>query len=62
MESGEGATICYLHACRSAIEGRTRKYLAKAIWLLTYDDEKLTIATTLEKHHQGVPAIQWLPW
>ncbi|XP_035826346.1 transformation/transcription domain-associated protein isoform X2 [Aplysia californica] len=62
METGEGATICYLHACRSAIEGRTRKYLAKAIWLLTYDDENLTIATTLDKHHQGIPAIQWLPW
>ncbi|RUS77842.1 hypothetical protein EGW08_014394 [Elysia chlorotica] len=62
MEAGEGATVCYLHACRSSIEGRTRKYLAKAIWLLTYDDENLTIATTLDKNHQGIPAIHWLPW
>ncbi|CAL1526416.1 unnamed protein product [Lymnaea stagnalis] len=62
IDHGEGATICYLHACRSSIEGRTRKYLAKAIWLLTYDDENLTIATTLDKHHQGILAIHWLPW
>ncbi|GFN80649.1 transformation/transcription domain-associated protein [Plakobranchus ocellatus] len=62
MEAGEGATVCYLHACRSSMEGRTRKYLAKAIWLLTYDDENLTIATTLDKNHQGIPAIHWLPW
>ncbi|BFZ01386.1 hypothetical protein BsWGS_04423 [Bradybaena similaris] len=62
IEIGEGAIICYLHACRSSIEGRTRKYLAKAIWLLTYDDENLTLATTLDKHHNGIPAIHWLPW
>ncbi|XP_055874365.1 transformation/transcription domain-associated protein-like isoform X5 [Biomphalaria glabrata] len=62
MDHGESAVICYLHSCRSAVEGHTRKYLAKAIWLLTYDDENLSIATAIDKYHLGIQAIHWLPW
>ena len=36
--------------------------MAKVIWLLTYDDDKLQLAEAVDKYNQGVPPIQWLPW
>ena len=35
------AMTCYLHACRNQDEPKSRKYLARILWLLTYDDEKV---------------------
>jgi len=32
------------------------------LWLLTYDDEKLSLAEAVDKYYVGIPAIQWLPW
>lgn len=32
---------CYLHACRNQDEPKSRKYLARILWLLTYDDDKV---------------------
>jgi len=54
--------ICYLHACRSNHEAKCRKYLARSLWLLTYDDDKSTLAITLEKYCIGVHPAHWLPW
>ncbi|XP_041366452.1 transformation/transcription domain-associated protein-like [Gigantopelta aegis] len=62
IQQGEFAITCYLHACRHQNEGKSRKYLAKVLWLLTYDDEKLTLASAVDKYCVGVPPIQWLPW
>ncbi|KAK6165821.1 hypothetical protein SNE40_022660 [Patella caerulea] len=62
IQQGEFAITCYLHACRHQNEGKSRKYLAKVLWLLTYDDDKLTLANAVDKHCVGVPPIQWLPW
>ena len=59
---GVYALICYLHACRSNHEAKCRKYLARSLWLLTYDDEKATLADTLEKYCIGVHPAHWLPW
>lgn len=60
---GVWAITCYLHACRHQNESKSRKYLAKVIWLLTYDDEDCTLAIAVDKYaNPGVPAIQWLPW
>ena len=56
------ALICYLHACRSNHETKCRKYLARSLWLLTYDDEKGNLAETLEKYCVGVHPAHWLPW
>ncbi len=36
--------------------------MAKVLWLLTYDDEKLSLADAVDKYNVGVPPIQWLPW
>uniref|UniRef100_T1JAK1 Transformation/transcription domain-associated protein n=1 Tax=Strigamia maritima TaxID=126957 RepID=T1JAK1_STRMM len=59
---GISSIICYLHACRHQNESKTRKYLAKVIWLLTYDDEKQSLAEAVDKYSLGVPPVQWLPW
>ncbi|RWS25705.1 transformation/transcription domain-associated protein-like protein, partial [Leptotrombidium deliense] len=62
MHLGVSALICYLHACRHQNESKSRKYLAKVLWLLTYDDEKLNLAEAVEKYNVGVPPVCWLPF
>ena len=62
MKYGVEAITCYLHACRQQNESKSRKYLAKVIWLLTYDDDQLQLAEAVDKYMTGVPPIQWLPW
>ncbi|KAL0100349.1 hypothetical protein PUN28_019603 [Cardiocondyla obscurior] len=59
---GVSALVCFLHACRHQNESKSRKYIAKILWLLTYDDDKSLLMDTLDKYAVGVPAIQWLPW
>ncbi|CAH1788418.1 unnamed protein product [Owenia fusiformis] len=59
---GVSAITCYLHACRHQNESKSRKYLAKVLWLLTYDNEESTLAEAVDKYCIGVPPIQWLPW
>lgn len=59
---GERAICAYMHACRHQNEAKSRKFLSKVLWLLSYDNDqhKLTIAT--EHYNPGVPPINWLPW
>ena len=59
---GINALVCFLHACRHQNESKSRKYIAKILWLLTYDDDKCSLMETVDKYAVGVPAIQWLPW
>lgn len=59
---GTQAITCFLHACRHQNESKSRKYLAKVLWLLTYDDDKSTLTEAVDKYSVGVPPIQWLPW
>nr|XP_018666778.1 transformation/transcription domain-associated protein isoform X1 [Ciona intestinalis]XP_018666779.1 transformation/transcription domain-associated protein isoform X2 [Ciona intestinalis] len=61
-QAGVSAITCYLHACRHQNEHKSRKYLAKVIWLLSYDDEQCTLADAVDKYSVGVPSIQWLAW
>ncbi|KAH8009834.1 hypothetical protein HPB51_020182 [Rhipicephalus microplus] len=56
------ALTCYLHACRHQSEPKGRKYMAKVLWLLTYDNEQNVLAETVDKYNSGVPPLQWLPW
>ncbi len=53
---------CYLHACRNQSEAKCRKYLARIVWMLTYDDDKGTLAETVDKYYVGISPIHWLPW
>ncbi|XP_077554082.1 transformation/transcription domain-associated protein-like isoform X4 [Haemaphysalis longicornis] len=56
------ALTCFLHACRHQNEPKARKYLAKVLWLLTYDSEQGLLAEAVDKYNAGVPPLQWLPW
>lgn len=59
---GVNAITCFLHACRQNNEAKARKYLAKVLWLLSYDDEKSSLMEALDKYSIGIPPILWLPW
>ncbi|XP_071811547.1 transformation/transcription domain-associated protein-like isoform X3 [Apostichopus japonicus] len=61
---GESAIVCFLHACRHQNTGKSRKYLAKVLWLLSYEDDKSghNLAKAVETYTVGVPPSQWLPW
>ncbi|CAL1278798.1 unnamed protein product [Larinioides sclopetarius] len=62
MSLGVSALVCFLHSCRHQNENKSRKYLAKVLWLLTYDDEPQQLSEALDKNSVGVPPLQWLPW
>lgn len=55
MNVGVSAMVCFLHACRHQNESKSRKYLAKVLWLLSFDDEQkqLMNAATAAGDHQG---------
>lgn len=75
---GVNAIACFLHACRHQNESKARKYLAKVLWLLSYDDENsryyiqycwdfyemfvCSLMDALDKYSVGVPPVLWLPW
>ncbi|KAG7311694.1 hypothetical protein JYU34_002748 [Plutella xylostella] len=59
---GVSAMTCFLHACRHQNESKSRKYCAKVLWMLSYDDDKSSLAEALDKYSVGVPPVQWLPW
>ncbi|KAL0894581.1 hypothetical protein ABMA27_013148 [Loxostege sticticalis] len=59
---GVSAMTCFLHACRHQNESKSRKYCAKVLWMLSFDDEKNSLAEALDKYSVGVPPVQWLPW
>lgn len=56
------ALICYLHACRNQNESKTRKYIAKVLWFLSYDNQTNILISTLEKYVSGIQPSYWLPW
>ncbi|XP_044571244.1 transcription-associated protein 1 isoform X4 [Drosophila ananassae] len=56
------ALICYLHACRNQNESKTRKYIAKVLWFLSYDNQTNILINTLEKYVSGIQPSYWLPW
>lgn len=62
MNLGVSAIVCFLHACRHTNESKARKYLAKILWLLSYDDDKSQLMEAIEKYAIGVPPVQWVPW
>ncbi|OQR70315.1 Transformation/transcription domain-associated protein-like [Tropilaelaps mercedesae] len=62
MQLGEFAVTCYLHAARTQNEAKARKYLAKLIWLLTFDSEKFQLSECVDQYFNGVPPQLWLPW
>lgn len=62
ISHGVNALICFLHACRNQNESKTRKYIAKVLWFLSYDNSSDTLISTFEKYVSGIPPSYWLPW
>lgn len=62
MLLGVNAMTCYLHACRHQSESKTRKYIAKVLWLLSFDNSTNTLLAIMDKYLIGVPHAYWLPW
>ncbi|CAK1549719.1 unnamed protein product [Leptosia nina] len=62
ISAGVSAMTCFLHACRHQNESKSRKYCAKVLWMLSFDDDKNSLAEALDKYSVGVPPVQWLPW
>ncbi|XP_066149283.1 transcription-associated protein 1 isoform X2 [Euwallacea fornicatus] len=62
ISHGVDAMTCFLHACCHQNEAKGRKYIAKILWLLSYDDEKNSLIEVLDKYAVGVPPVLWLPW
>lgn len=59
---GVNAVTCFLHASRHQNESKARKYIAKILWLLSFDDDKCSLLAAIEKYNGGIPPMQWLPW
>ncbi|ESN91105.1 hypothetical protein HELRODRAFT_194551 [Helobdella robusta] len=62
MQLAISTIVCYLQACRNQNEIKSRKYIAKILWLLSYDDESNQLTEQLEKHSGGIPTAFWLVW
>lgn len=60
IQLGVSALVCYMHACRQhQNESKSRKYLAKVLWLLTYDDAENSLEKAVKTYNVGVPASAW---
>lgn len=59
---GVGALTCFLHACRHQNESKARKYLAKVLWMLSYDNEETALMDVVDKYGVSIPPSHWLPW
>lgn len=59
---GVSAITCFFHASRDQSETKIRKYLAKIIWLLTYEETRVEMLKVFENYMLGVPTLNWLPW
>jgi len=55
------ALACYLQAVLHGYEG-ARLSLGRVLWMLSMDDEKQTLARTVEKHGPNLPEWVWLLW
>lgn len=63
IETAESALIALLHAARHPnSECKARKFIAKILWLLTYDNEKRTLFSTFDSYSSSIPAPNWINW
>lgn len=64
IEAAESALIGLMNAARhTGGEAKTRKYIAKIFWLLSYDNEKRDLFNQFESHAvSAIPAQNWIQW
>lgn len=62
MDVGVACITCFLQACRNQPEYKARKFIAKILWLLSYDDTSHKLMETMDKYGVGIQSSHWLPW
>ncbi|CAF0709284.1 unnamed protein product [Brachionus calyciflorus] len=64
LEAAESALIGLLNAAKhSGGEAKTRKYIAKIFWLLSYDNEKKELFNQFEQYAlPTIPVQNWIQW
>lgn len=68
MDFGVSAITCFLQACKFYSEAKARKYLAKVLWLLSFDNNKGDLVELINKFISGptrescIPPANWIVW
>ncbi|KNC98645.1 histone acetyltransferase TRA1 [Spizellomyces punctatus DAOM BR117] len=60
IKYGAGAMNCYLQAAGIYQNARSRKFLARILWLLSLDDNENTIANAFDEYKGDVPIWYWI--
>ncbi|KAJ3211873.1 hypothetical protein HDU67_004198 [Dinochytrium kinnereticum] len=60
MKYGTNAVMCYLQAAGQYNNARSRKYLARLLWLLSLDDNDQNLTKTWENHKGEIPLWYWI--
>jgi len=67
MDLGVSAITCYLQACKFYNESKARKYLARVLWLLSFDNTKGDLVELINKYSgptrdSCIPPSNWIVW
>lgn len=67
MDLGVSAVTCYLQASKFYTEAKARKYLAKVLWLLSFDNSKGELVELINKYsgptrESCIPPSNWIVW
>jgi transformation/transcription domain-associated protein len=63
IETAESALIALMHAARHPnSECKARKFIAKILWLLTYDNDRRQLFTIFDMYSTQIPAANWINW
>lgn len=67
MDLGVSAITCFLQACKFYNESKARKYLAKVLWLLSFDNARGELVEVINKYSgisrdAYIPASNWVVW
>ncbi|KAJ3100237.1 hypothetical protein HDU97_002421, partial [Phlyctochytrium planicorne] len=60
IKFGVHAVTCYLHAAAYYNNARSRKYLARLLWLMSLDDNEQNIGRSFESYKGEVPLWYWI--
>lgn len=60
MSHAADAVNCYMHASALYNSGKSRKYLARILWLLSLDNEENVISTAYDSYKGDTPVWYWI--
>eukprot|EP01136_Pigoraptor_vietnamica_P017330 Opistho-1_new@62335 len=62
MAWAEYALTCFFQAVKNYPERRARRFIAKILWLLTFDDANKSLTAVVDKNIESVPADHFVLW